>query len=175
MIDLETLGTLPGSVFKQIGWALFDERRENPIVESGRIDVDRVDAMREGLTTSQATLHWWERQGEAAKAAMEAPGIPLRDALSELRRIHNRAQPYRVWGNGPGFDMALLEYAYATVMEQEAPWKFWNSRCVRTIIEHCPRPIAKYKPEIPHDGESDAIAQAKTVSDCLRAIESARS
>ena len=175
MIDLETLGTLPGSVFKQIGWALFDERRESVIIESGRIDVDRVDAMREGLTTSEETLNWWARQGEEARAAMEAPGIPVREALSELRRIHNRAQPFRVWGNGPGFDMTLLEYAYAKIMEQQPPWKFWNSRCVRTIIENCPSPVIKYKPEVAHDGESDAIAQAKTVAHCLQAIAAARS
>ena len=72
MIDLETLGTLPGSVILSIGAVVFDPSK--PISEciEGQFYcvVNTEDSLRHGLKLNQATLDWWERQSQEAREVL---------------------------------------------------------------------------------------------------------
>jgi len=69
-----------------------------------------------------------------------------------------------VWGNDPAFDCVILEDLYRTLWSCDAPWRFYNRRCVRTYrslpgAELVPRAM----PTVAHDPLADAIAQAQHV------------
>ena len=40
----------------------------------------------------------------------------------------------RVWGNGPLFDVAILEHAYRHLV-LPVPWDFWHVRDCRTLLD----------------------------------------
>ncbi|HDR2398083.1 TPA: 3'-5' exoribonuclease [Enterobacter bugandensis] len=74
----------------------------------------------------------------------------------------------RIWGNGATYDNVPLEASYGRA-EIPCPWKFWNNRDVRTIVELGKAVGCKPRYEIPFEGEphkaiSDALHQIKYVS-----------
>ena len=135
MIDLETLGTLPGSVILSIGAVMFD-----PLDPRGTIGqtfyrvVSQASCLAAGLTTSASTLEWWSMQNaEARKVLAQSQSDEaweLTDALMALSDFIPKNA--RVWSNGANFDQPLLDVAYNKV-DIKLPWEYWNSRCYRTI------------------------------------------
>lgn len=138
MVDLETLGNSPGAAILSIGAVAFDP-------ETGEIDdagyysvVDVNSCVCAGLRFDPDTLAWWKDQSEEARAVLKdawASKAPtLKTALIGFNgylRQHG-GTGVRVWGNGSDFDNALLAVAYRAA--DVAPgWKFWNSRCFRTL------------------------------------------
>jgi len=139
MLDLETWGTGPYSMIIMIGACVFDPYAEPPaddvITERFEVAVDpksyqgRVDA---------ATVEWWmDPEREPARAAwlkMRRESIyTALDGFSDwLRSIADNSSDVRVWGNGAGFDNALLRQAYEA-LKRDAPWGFRHDRCFRTL------------------------------------------
>src|SRR5450830_362742 len=113
-IDIETLGTRFDAPIISIGAALFD-RNTGELGDGLYVAVDLEDALRNGRP-SGSTLKWWIRQPRLAAAVFDDDGaIPLAAALNELGsflRIYD-APTLRVWGNGPTFDVTILEHAFA--------------------------------------------------------------
>jgi len=167
MLDLETLGTRPGSVIVSIGAVFFDEAGLGP---KTTIAIDIADAQREGLTIDAETVRWWLAQSPAAKEAFGFDGLSLRTALkqfTEWLQTHNQGKAPRIWGNGASFDLALLAEAYARC-GMDRPWRYSHERCYRTLAAGtC---ITKPEPEIAHNALSDAIAQAEHAVQILREI-----
>jgi len=136
MIDLETLGTQPGSVILSIGAVLFDPAK--PVGECLGEDFYRVVSKESSLdyamSVSEDTLAWWMEQSvEAWKVLIEAEegGEDMKTALTQLASFIPAGA--KVWSNGANFDQPLLDVAYdrcATPL----PWKYWNSRCYRTVV-----------------------------------------
>lgn len=58
MLDIETLGTRPGSVVFEIGCVLFDEHR---IINGFEVIIDIENAKTWGLFEEPETLAWWEK------------------------------------------------------------------------------------------------------------------
>ena len=135
-IDLETLGTAPGSVILSIGAVLFDA---NGIGKEFYCVVSKDSCLMHGLTIDQSTLDWWKKQSdEARKVLIEAESpdaLSLTDALERLARFIPANA--RIWSNGANFDQPLLDVAYRA-LGQSVPWKYFNSRCYRTILALCP-------------------------------------
>lgn len=67
MIDIETLGTAPGSVILSIGAVAFvrDRMPEDWREFSSVISVESSKSC--GLTTDQSTIDWWKRQDSYAR------------------------------------------------------------------------------------------------------------
>src|SRR4051812_3766510 len=63
MIDLETLGTLPGSVILSIGAVAFDELSVAPGAGFYKV-ISTISCESCGLTKDEATEKWWLDQGE---------------------------------------------------------------------------------------------------------------
>lgn len=135
MIDLETLGTVPGCVILSIGAVYFDELSVSEEKQLYSV-VSQASCEEAGLHISEQTKKWWEDKDEAARKVLDEARNPhmafsLRTALSDLNDfVENRGR--RVWGNGGDFDNALLAAAFHSV-GMEPVWDFWNNRCYRTV------------------------------------------
>ena len=177
MIDLETLGVDHGSVITQIGLCAFNagDDPDSP-VESTSFCVDIAMSLDLGFKVQGNTILWWMRQSDEARAAFidsQANALTPHMALSRLQEfwltsIHH--PDGRVWGNGPTFDIALLEQYYQRC-GLAIPWSYKNVRCLRTLASlRDPHAQLRPSPSVAHEGEADAIAQARWVQAMLRGL-----
>lgn len=171
MIDVETCGTLPNSIILTIGAVFFPRKGRIPQLEDldsfyRRIDIQScIDA---GLTSSQETLDWWDRQPEEARyEAFEHPNrIPLRQALQELFLFVGKRK--KIWANSPSFDLVILENAMRAI-SAPIPWDFWNTRDVRTIMDLGGLRSADLG-EVPHHALQDCYRQIRGVKMVLESL-----
>lgn len=159
MIDLETADTRPSAAFVSIGAIKFSPSTG----ELGDTFYERVDwddaCCKHERTMSVSTIKWWLQQNDEARQEICKPGKPLDEVLN-LFTEWLPDDPI-VWGNGATFDISMLENAY----NFKAPWKFWNVRDVRTIVDLTQGYVDKGNMVgTKHDALDDAIHQAKFVS-----------
>ena len=128
MLDLETLGTRPGSAIRAIGAVKFDGEK---ITSEFYQRIDLRSCVAHGLVIDASTVLWWLGQSDAARHEFTRSGVALSVGL-ELFRVWIEDADAQVWGNGAAFDNALLAEAYAR-LDQRTPWKFTNDRCYRTL------------------------------------------
>lgn len=68
-----------------------------------------------------------------------------------------------VWSKGANFDIPIMEHAFHQ-FGMATPWKFWNTRCVRTYMAlPGAKGIVAATEGVKHNALSDAYEQAKTV------------
>lgn len=171
MVDLETLGTGPDAAILSIGAVLFSLDEPMEVGNSISLNVDVGDCVDHGMTIDDETARWWMRQNEPARSALcVAPTVlPLRRALTELAMfIPPNA---KVWGNGAGFDNAILENAYRKA-KLVIPWSYRNNMCYRTlktIYADIPRPTGG----VSHIAVEDAHAQILHLQEIWRKLKNA--
>lgn len=167
MVDLETLGRRAGCVVLSIGAVGFGPSglgKECYLILSIR---DQQDY---GLHEDPETLAWWAKQSPEARRVLteaSASKLLLRDALLQFNaylEAHYRISQVKLWGNGSDFDLAILINLYAAA-GLEAPWKFWNHRCFRTLKNFYPSIKGAERTGTYHNALDDAKTQA------LHAIE----
>lgn len=167
-VDLETLGTEPGAVITQIGVSAFAADHTLRVTLNFRIDPQ--SALDHGLHVSWSTISWWLQQAEKPRVDMaKQEGMALAVALIELRRfVHsNCTEDVKVWGNGAGFDITLLEAAYRMCgLGKKIPWAFRNVRDMRTLMALVPSSL-RVSPTVEHDAMYDADAQALSIQNAL--------
>lgn len=167
MLDIETLGLKLGAKIITIGWCAFDwEGTTN----SGTILIDGVD----GQIDFDTVKFWLQQSPEAIAKTFfrNEPGMPLKEAVEEVRRLVILHGQDGVWANGPLFDLAHLEHwdFYST----SGPlWSHRLPRCYRTIMavaedvgfdrETEYERIRRQFIVTEHDAESDSIVQARLV------------
>jgi len=167
MIDLETIGNDYNGIFTTIGACEFVPRTG----EVGRTFYESINwesAVDAGRTITPQTIKWWMEQSDTARAEIIKDGKPLGDVMQEFADW--LPETSIVWGNGPTFDIGKLENAFGYY---NIPWKFFNTRCVRTIRDLAEGMVDR--DDIPMDGElhnalDDAIWQAKYVSAMWQAL-----
>lgn len=176
MIDLETLGTRPGCQILSIGAVAFDPQTQKLGPELYKV-VTRASQMKLNLHEDPATVAWWTKQSEAARQVLldatvpAKHAVPLSAALDHLRDYLSQfgLPSVRVWGNGADFDNAILTSCYAAVGD-DVPWKFFNSRCYRTLKALLPgaKPtrVGTY-----HNALDDAKTQAIHAIQLLRPLK----
>lgn len=164
MLDLETLGTRPGSVIVSIGAVKFDHQK---IFSEFYQLIDAADAQRCGLVLDAETVMWWLKRDEAARMEIaDTVSVPLVQALQSFS--HWLGDDAEVWGNGASFDNVLLASAYKQI-QMPVPWKFWNDRCYRTMKDLHPG-IKMEREGTHHNALDDARSQAKHLIRILCAI-----
>ena len=132
MLDLETLGQKPGSVIVAIGAVKFNERE---IFSEFYARVNPESCVASGLQLDISTVMWWLKQESAARLEITKPGKPLSEVLGSFSEwLTANDVDVCVWGNGVGFDNALLRAAYEAI-QTPCPWGFRNDRCYRTLKE----------------------------------------
>ena len=168
MMDIETLGNKTNSVILAIGACYFDPET-GEIGETFNRHINVEDCVASGLDMDASTVLWWMAQSKGAQSKItqgQKSSISLLHALTLLSDfIGGNCQ---VWGNGATFDNAIVNNAYEK-KGLTKPWKFWNDRDVRTIVELGQKIGFDPKRDMPfdgvkHDALSDAIHQAKYVS-----------
>jgi hypothetical protein len=162
MVDIETLGTAPGSVILSIGAA-----RAVPSGGAGQyrfeifgIHIDPDDSVMAGMTIDPATVLWWLEQGDDARREVvkgAKAAVSLDEALKQFSQWLGDVD--EVWACGPDFDLVLITDAYARA-GMPVPWRFWQQRCFRTLRSQWKHRV----PEPSHKLEIGEIGGAKHVA-----------
>jgi exodeoxyribonuclease VIII len=133
MIDLETMGLAPNAAIISIGVVHFNNAE---ILNRFYTAVSLADSLKHGLTTTQSTVDWWQKQTPEARAAWQTPDAPsLSGALKAFNDWINSISALNdvcPWGNGADFDLVLLKSSYEAI-QADPPWKYYNQHCFRTI------------------------------------------
>ncbi|MCB2107006.1 MAG: 3'-5' exoribonuclease [Rhodobacteraceae bacterium] len=136
MMDLETMGTRPGSVILSIGAVTFDPKTGDIGSAPFYATITSASCIDAGLTVDPATRKWWKRQSIEARAAVTRDTRPLREVAQAFREWFRASGATFVWGQGASFDPPLWEVASRAV-GIEPPWRFWNIRDTRTVYHLC--------------------------------------
>jgi exodeoxyribonuclease VIII len=166
-IDLETFGTTPDAAIRSIGAAFFNPNTGEIGPTFYRNVTEHSQAYRR---VTEDTRKWWLTQPKAAQDALEIDQVSLEVALDEFSKFitDHTGMDATPWGNGAGFDLAILADAY--IHEKRVlPWKFWNERCLRTLKNLIPCPAIEFA-GVPHNALDDAMHQARMISGCLHRL-----
>ncbi|WP_230905449.1 exonuclease, partial [Escherichia coli] len=167
MIDLETMGKNPDAPVISIGAIFFDPQTGDMGPEFSKT----IDLETAGGVIDRNTIKWWLKQSREAQSAIMTDEIPLDDALLQLREFidENSGEFFvQVWGNGANFDNTILRRSYER-QGIPCPWRYYNDRDVRTIVElgkaidFDARTAIPFE-GVPHNALDDARHQAKQVS-----------
>lgn len=161
MLDLETLGTEPGSVILSIGAVKFGEGK---ILSEFYANINASSCQTLGLKIDAATVMWWMMQSDEARKAITTGSKHISDALTQFSEWVGDAEA-EVWGNGAGFDNTLLRSAYSA-HQLTPPWKFTNDRCYRTVKNLHPE-IKMERKGTHHNALDDARSQAVHLMEIL--------
>lgn len=181
MLDIETMGTTPGSMIVAIGACTFDPGTTGIFVRRtfyARVELDGQQVY--GLRIDPGTALWWMRQDDAARMELQDASrrslvsalIDLSDTLSEWC---GRGGDLRLWANGANFDPCILEAAWrAAFCDNPTPWRYHEVRCARTLYDLAGIDRQAYPPRIPHHALEDALAQADAAEAALRILRQRR-
>lgn len=171
MIDIETLGTSPGSVILQIGACTFTQHELGPHRWCHSLPLGPQLAA--GATIDAGTLTWWSSPDrldgyrtllEHCAAADPVVGHTLGRLSDWLREVGG--SQVLVWANSPAFDLVLLE-DLCRRFDVIPPWSYRNFRDYRTALR-----IYGYEserdvlppPEGRHHALTDAVYQAQVLT-----------
>ncbi|HGU3862459.1 TPA: 3'-5' exoribonuclease [Escherichia coli] len=167
MIDLETMGKNPDAPIISIDAIFFDPQTGDMGPEFSKT----IDLETAGGVIDRDVIKRWLKQSREAQSAIMTDEIPLDDALLQLREFidENSGEFFvQVWGNGANFENTILRRSYER-QGIPCPWRYYNDRDVRTIVE-LGKAIDFYaRTATPFEGErhnalDDARYQAKYVS-----------
>lgn len=179
MIDIETLGKVPGSVILSVGAVVFDIETGDPVDENSCFyDVISLESsLHAGLKVDSSTLLWWmsEDQSEARNALLEElndeNASMIEEVLIDLGLFIEKwtgDNKKKVWANPPTFDLMILESAY-DILYMEVPWKHYEMMDLRTLKKLYTGPKPKFEIEgHKHNALYDAKLQAKICSHVLK-------
>jgi len=128
MIDIESMGTEQDAILTSIGACSFSFK-ENRIISEFYVRCEWRYGQK-GRAASLDTFYWWLDQSPEAQQECRSNGKPLRKVLEDLKEWLPK-KPI-IWGNGPCFDMSILEHAFKQY-DMGIPWKYHSVRCHRTI------------------------------------------
>lgn len=156
MIDLETFDKVPGAAIRSIGLAKFN-RFTGEVGETYYASLGNM-ASAYG-STSESTCEWWSQQSEEAQKPLFESVRPALQIVSEIQEFIKEDD--LVWGNGSVFDISILG-SWIRQFGSEPPWKFYNVRDVRTVVDLAGVDRSAFVFEgIPHHALHDALHQIK--------------
>ena len=154
MLDLETMGTAPGSAIIQIGAVDFSIYK---IGEPFSVNIDLASCVNAGLRIDPGTVMWWMKQDDTARKSLSENCIPVKDAIQSFTDWIGNDE-VAIWGDGATFDNVLLSSSYRALRMRQ-PWKYINDRCYRTLKNLFP--VERILSDIPHNAAADAVSQSK--------------
>ena len=168
MIDLETMGTGPGSAIMAIG-AIAMDFDTLTLGQEFYATINLASHVAIGGVIDPDTLVWWMRQSDEARMAVTSGGQDIREVLNNFAgylQYVGGAQHKHIWGNGASFDNVILHAAYVQA-GIPLPWNYKGDRCFRTLRALHPE-VPEVKPTILHHALYDAKAQAQQLLNILR-------
>jgi len=169
MIDIETLGTGSNAVVVSIGAVLFD-RDTGEIGPKFSKNLAYQDQLTVGRKVTESTIGWWMSQSNEARCnSFMKVSHSTKDALLDFKEFieSNVSDDCRPWGNGPSFDLVILESLFDD-FDIKHPWHFRHVRCLRTFKDLIYNGKDLVREGVYHDALDDAVHQAKIVIEGIR-------
>lgn len=165
MIDIETLGTKPGSVITQIAAVQFD-LKTGKLGETFNEKISIQSCLNIGLQVDEGSLEFWSEQPQGNFNNLFKNTRNISEVLYLFRVFVNSLKPsdLEVWGNSNRFDLGILENAYNKI-NQDKPWNFRNERDVRTLVSFNPSIKEKHIKSANNYNKHDAL------DDCMFQID----
>ena len=127
MIDIETLGTAPGSAITQIAAVRFDDEK---VYEPWSIYVSIDEQCSRGASIDIDTTRWWSERPEEFKRQINK--LTANGVKYSLGRLAEEVRGCsHIWANSPNFDIVLLEDLYRR-FEVKIPWSHKQLMDMRT-------------------------------------------
>lgn len=165
MVDLETMGTKSTSAIVAIGAVKFDI---DGIHDRFHQTIDLDSCLRHGLTVDGGAIYFWLSQSYEARASIM--GGQKEQLINSLTQFAQWGMDvHEIWGNGANFDEPILNNAFAKC-NFIPPWKFWMSRCHRTMKQTFPNVAAPPFVGTQHNALHDAENQALHLIEILKSI-----
>jgi hypothetical protein len=167
MLDIETVGKVPGCAILSVGAVVFhwDTPRVGATFYMAATISSNAAA---GLTFDKDTALWWNEQSKDAREAVFAGTHSLADVLAGLANFFPAGSV--VWARDPDFDCSILAHAYKSVLGTEAPWAYNRKRAMRTLVE-----LAEHTGRsIPWPAFPDGAIQHHALHDALHQVKVAR-
>lgn len=170
MLDLETLGTKPGSVVLSIGATTFNDKH-GLTGEHFHVHLSLAAQVDAGLTIDPGTVLWWLGQETNAQKAIAMGQLAAQSpeaALASFSCWYSQQGGDALWGNGSDFDLPLLAAVYHA-FGMTPPWKYNAGRCCRTVMALTGKKMGAFGTVNPlaHDAHADAVYQASEISKAL--------
>jgi len=169
-VDLETLATTVDAHILTVGVAWW---RDGDADVQGSLCIT-LDDRQEGRRIDPATVRWWLRQGDEARASVSRDpmeGASMAGVIMRLGDLMDDAET--VWTMDPSFDAAILNHA-ADQLDLPRPWPYRHNRCVRTARAAMPDEVVQAcwdsEPGAVHSAERDARVQARIAIAYLRGL-----
>lgn len=138
MVDLETLGTVPGCVGFSIGACHFYPDLGSIASEFYAV-ISVEDSLAHFLAEDEETKEWWDKQSPEARAVLDQAREPSARGLVEVLEEFNLWQKdlgpkssIRIWGNGADFDNPILRVMYDCAKVKPYAGGY-GGRCYRTL------------------------------------------
>ena len=175
VVDIETLGTIPGAPIVQIAAVAFDLGASEDKWNLFEVKVDvRSLIYKDGISFD--TLAWWLAQPKWTVDDVfgGAERSDIASALNSFQTWLGFTRTKTLWGNGAAFDNELLKAALLQYCCIREPWNFRIDRCFRTVKN-------LYKEQVPephfigtkHNALDDAMHQARWLNQILQHIQAA--
>jgi hypothetical protein len=133
MLDLETWGTFPGCAIRSVGAVMFDPHN-GEIGAEFYANISDESCKQAGLHIEDGTVAWWARQNQQARDALLVDQLTLTEIAVKFDAWWRKNAGVFVWSHGANFDEPIWRAAMRAV-SRGVPWKFWDSRCTRTVYD----------------------------------------
>ncbi len=166
MLDLETFGVRPGFALRSLGAVEFELDGTTGRTCYANISRASCDAL--GLKIDPNTERWWSEQSAEARAALEVDPKPIRDVVESFNAWFAKVGGVYLWCHGAAFDAVLYEAA-CVALRVPLPWKFYNVRDTRTVLDLFDFDLRElHRDGTHHDALDDARFQVRAITEALK-------
>lgn len=161
MIDIETLGTTPGSAILEIAAAAFYPC--GTIAREFETRISLLDSIAQGFTVDPSTAAWHLRR----LSAVAPYGPTVWQSLCRLRLWLDDIGPRPIWAWGMDFERTMLEAAYHRI-HSPLPWKYHHGNDARTVWN-----LAfpgKHRPPRDHNALADVRDQIRDLTQARQSL-----
>ncbi|MCW0137680.1 3'-5' exoribonuclease [Escherichia coli] len=113
-----------------------------------------IDLETAGRVIDRDTIKWWLKQSREAQSAIMTDEIPLDDALLQLREFIDENSGEFLFRSGKWSQLRQHDFApFIRTAGIPCPWRYYNDRDVRTIVELGKAIDFDARTAIPFEGE----------------------
>jgi exodeoxyribonuclease VIII len=138
MIDIETMGTDPDAPVTSIGCAAYNLYDPTAEIKTFYVDLNWDEQVDSGKRkVSAGTIKFWlSQKPEAQKPLLKKVDEQVAESLLKFSKFVEDTfgkEVFYVWGNGPHFDMTILESLHKDY-KMRVPWKYNKVNDLRTLM-----------------------------------------
>lgn len=153
MIDIETLGRRNDAAIREVGLVAF--KNDGTILDSVQLCVANGVWNTHHRTFCGETILWLMKEGSLDMSENCSSYEMLTDKINEFFKKHN-CKDSHVWSKGH-MDLEVIKDLYEE-LGKPLPWKFWQPRDMRTILDFC-KDVIKCPNRPAHRAVDDAISR----------------